>query len=249
MGHGHQKNREFFVLVPQKCQPHCSRQLVVFLKLIWDTALLWDTRLMSPKQTLHATLLWYCYYRRWDQPATVLPCNAGISTWKGQDQGQSLAVCLWNRKTHFIQGMTLISRSCLNQHLSDLLVQVNHLGILLKCIVWFRVWSVALDSTFTTSPQVMLMLPVLGLCFEHKELERCVEKESEANFCSGESGPRLISNVRHGSGASCEYMPSSPYKSLCWKLFKTVEKICYTVESYASMKMGLYVLDGINSKI
>lgn len=135
VGHGHQKNREFFVPVPQKCQPHCSRQLVVFLKLIWDTALLWDTRLMSPKQTLHATLLWYCYYRRWDQPATVLPCDAGISTWKGQDQGQSLAVCLWNRKTHFIQGMTLISRSCLNQHLSDLLVQVNHLGILLKCIV------------------------------------------------------------------------------------------------------------------
>lgn len=44
----------------------------------------------------------------------------------------------------------------------------------------------ASDSTFTTSPQVTLMLPVLGLCFEHKELERCVEKESEATFLLGE---------------------------------------------------------------
>lgn len=70
----------------------------------------------------------------------VFSCDAHKSAWKEQDQGQSLAVCLWNRENTNISshGTTLIDRSCLNQYLWDFLVQVNHLAMLLKCRIWFN---------------------------------------------------------------------------------------------------------------
>ena len=73
----------------------------------------------------------------------VFSCDAPISTWKGQDQGQSLALCLWNGLHTFHPWTDFDSRSCLSQHLSNFLVQVNHLGMFLKSRFWSNEFGVS----------------------------------------------------------------------------------------------------------
>lgn len=197
-------------------------------------------------------LLWDCTVAGQISLLPVFSCDARISTWKGQDQGQSLAVCLWTGKTRTVHPWNaLISRNCPNQHLSDFLVQVSHLGILLKRRIWFNEFEVGSEvlhlqraprCCWPASPRTMFWVQSI----------RAQSWEGGWGNISAqwESMPWFISNVCHEeeqAGNICHLCPTNLFVENDSRQER--EYVIHTIECYTSMKMALYILDGLNSKI
>lgn len=172
----------------------------------------------------------------------VFSCDARISTWKGQDQGQSLAVCLWIGKTHTFHPWinfdewklpipALVRLPCVGESPGNIAKMQN-------LIHW--IWSEVWDSAFATSPRCCWSANPRTM-FWAQSIRALSWKGIWGNISAQwESVPWFISNVCHERGASFEYMPLCP-TNLCWKWSKTVERICYPHHRMIQTWRWLYI--------